>query len=49
MALEETVTGKELIDATQNAVIEAVGNVANIIETTTHDIHGEEAFYEHQE
>lgn len=47
MALEETVTGKELIDATQNAVIEAVGNVANIIKTTAHDIHGEKAFYEH--
>lgn len=47
MALEEVATGKEIIDATQNAVIEAADSVANIIETTAHDIHGQEAFYEH--
>lgn len=47
MALDEVSTSKEIIDATQNAVIEAADNVANIIETTAHDIHGQEAFYEH--
>ena len=47
MALEDATTTKEIIDATQNAVIEAADNVANIIETTAHDLHGQEAFYEH--
>lgn len=47
MALEDAATSKEIIDATQNAVIEAADSVANIIETTAHDIHGQEAFYEH--
>lgn len=47
MALEDAATSKEIIDATQNAVIEAADSVVNIIETTAHDIHGQEAFYEH--
>lgn len=47
MALEDAATSKEIIDATQNAVIEAADSVANIIETTAYDIHGQEAFYEH--
>ncbi len=47
MALEDSATTKEIIDATQNAVIEAADSVANIIGTTAHDLHGHEAFYEH--
>ena len=40
-------SGKEIIDATQNAVIEAVENVSNIIETTTVELDGHhEAFYQ---
>ena len=47
MALEQATTGKELIEATQNAVIETADSIAGLIETTAHDIHGQEAFYEH--
>ncbi len=47
MALEQAATGKELIEATQNAVIETADSIAGLIETTAHDIHGQEAFYEH--
>lgn len=47
MAIEDAASSKELIEATQNAVIQAADNVANIIENTTHDIHGAEAYYEH--
>ena len=40
-------SGKEIIDATQNAVMEAVENVSNIIETTTVELDGHhEAFYQ---
>lgn len=40
-------SGKEIIDATQNAVMEAVENVSNIIETTAGEIDGHhEAFYQ---
>ena len=34
MAVEAATPGKEIIDATQNAVIEAAENVANIIDNT---------------
>lgn len=47
MALEQATTSKELIEATQNAVIETADNLANLIETTAHDIHGQDVFYEH--
>ena len=47
MALEQAAAGKELIEATQNAVIETADSIAGLIETTAHDIHGQEAFYEH--
>lgn len=47
MALEQATTGKELIEATQNVVIETADSIAGLIETTAHDIHGQEAFYEH--
>lgn len=47
MALEQATTGKELIEATQNAVIKTADSIAGLIETTAHDIHGQEAFYEH--
>lgn len=47
MALEQAATDKELIEATQNAVIETADSIAGLIETTAHDIHGQEAFYEH--
>jgi len=47
MTTETTSSGKEIIDATQNAVIEAVENVSNIIETTTSELEGHhEAFYQ---
>lgn len=46
MTLESTASGTEIIDATQNAVIQAADSVADIIETTAHEIH-QEAFYEH--
>lgn len=40
-------SGKEIIDATQNAVIEAVENVSNIIETSAVELDGHhEAFYQ---
>lgn len=46
MATEQLTTGKEIIDATQNAVIEAADSVTNIIEKTAGQIDGHhEAFY----
>lgn len=46
MATEQLTTGKEIIDATQNAVIEAADSVTNIIEKTAEHIEGHhEAFY----
>lgn len=47
MAIEDATSSKEIIEATQNAVIEAADNVANIIENTAHNVHGQEAYYEH--
>lgn len=47
MAIEATTSGKELIDATQNAVMEAAENVSNIIGTTAAELDGHhEAFYQ---
>lgn len=46
MATEQLTTGKEIIDATQNAVIEAADSVTNIIEKTAEHIEGHhEVFY----
>ena len=42
MAVEAATPGKEIIDATQNAVIEAAENVANIIDNTAAELDGEE-------
>ena len=48
MAAEELNSGTEIINATQNAVIEAADNVAALIEQTAEELHGHgEAFYEH--
>lgn len=44
---EETIQTEGLIDATQNAVIDAADSVINIIESTAHSLHGQEDFYEH--
>ena len=38
MAVEAATPGKEIIDATQNAVIEAAENVANIIDNTAAEL-----------
>lgn len=47
MTIENTTSGKEIIDATQDAVIKAADNVSNIIENTADKIHGhEEVFYQ---
>lgn len=46
MTFEPTTTGTEIIDATQNAVMEAADSVADIIKNTAHEIDGE-AYYEH--
>ena len=44
--MDKTSTGKELLEATQNAVMEAAQNVSNMIGQTTHEIEGHnEAFY----
>lgn len=48
MAAEELNSGTEIINATQNAVIEAADNVATLIEQTAEELHSHgEAFYEH--
>ncbi len=45
--MNETMPNKEIIDATQDAVLNAASNVANVLETTAHEFgaHGAEAFY----
>lgn len=50
MAIEQTSGGQEIIDATQNAVIEAAENVSEIIQSTSEEIHGHgELFYQSPE
>ncbi len=50
MAIEENVPGKEIIDATQDAVLNAAGSVADVIETTAHELSGHgEVFYQSAE
>ncbi len=50
MAVEAATPGKEIIDATQNAVIEAAENVANIIDNTAAELDGHhEVFYQSTE
>lgn len=44
---KEAIETEGLIDATQNAVIDAADSVINIIESTAHSLHGQEDFYEH--
>ena len=47
MAMEENVPNREIIDATQDAVLNAGGNVAAAIENTAHEISGHgEIFYQ---
>lgn len=47
MTIEATTSGKEIIDATQNAVMEAAENVSNIIGNTAAELDGHhEAFYQ---
>lgn len=50
MAMEENVPNREIIDATQDAVLNAAGNVAAAIENTAHEISGHgEIFYQSAE
>lgn len=51
MALEDNLPNQEIIDATQDAVLNAVGNVASVIETTAQGLSGHEAepFYQSAE
>lgn len=47
MPMEENLPNKEIIDATQDAVLNAAGNVATAIENTAHEITGHgEVFYQ---
>ncbi len=45
--MNETMPNKEIIDATQDAVLNAASSVANVIESTAHELgaHGAEPFY----
>lgn len=47
MAIEQTPTGKELIEATQNAIIQTTDSIADLIEVTAEDVTAHEAFYQH--
>lgn len=50
MTTENLNSGKEIIDAAQNAVMQAAGNVSDIIENTAEQLHGhEEIFYQSAE
>lgn len=50
MPIEQTLPNQEIIDATQNAVLNAAGNVADVIENTAHEISGHgEVFYQSAE
>lgn len=50
MAMEENLPNREIIDATQDAVLNAAGNVAAAIENTAHEISGHgEIFYQSAE
>ena len=44
--MEQNLPNREIIDATQDAVLNAAGSVANVLENTAHEISGHgEAFY----
>jgi F-type H+-transporting ATPase subunit b len=47
MAMNETIPNKEIIDATQNAVLNAVSNVAAAVDNTVQELsnHNQEPFY----
>jgi F-type H+-transporting ATPase subunit b len=47
MAMNETIPNKEIIDATQNAVLNAVSNVAAAVDNTVQELssHSQEPFY----
>ena len=46
MPMEQNLPNREIIDATQDAVLNAAGSVANVLENTAHEISGHgEAFY----
>ncbi len=51
MPTEDNLPNQEIIDATQDAVLNAVGSVANVIETTAHElgVHEAEPFYQSAE
>ncbi len=50
MALDENIPNHEIIDATQDAVLSAAESVAEVIETTAHEIGGHgEVFYQSAE
>lgn len=51
MAMEDNLPKQEIIDATQDAVLNAVGSVASVIETTAQELSGHEAepFYQSAE
>ena len=47
MTTENINSGKEIIDATQNAIIQAADNISNMIDNTAEQLHGhEEVFYQ---
>ena len=50
MTTENINSGKEIIDATQNAIIQAADNISNMIDNTAEQLHGhEEVFYQSAE
>ena len=50
MTTENINSGKEIIDAAQNAVMQAADDVSGIIENTAEQLHGhEEIFYQSAE
>ena len=50
MAAEQTLNNREILDATQNAVIDAAGSVVQVVENVEHEISGHGgAFYENPE
>lgn len=40
MAAEQTLNNREILDATQNAVIDAAGSVVQVVENVEHEISG---------
>lgn len=49
MTTDTNITGNDIIDATQSAVLNAAENVSEIIEKTSENIHGHGTFYQNPE